>query len=131
MRISLNDAKDVLCYSIRIYPLSNCVRNVTIVINHPNPMRIYNVITGMLDMTEVIIEQLNRFKKWWNSQMREQTLIEWSGLSNHHTYLAKLYAFNKQQRYYYPRYNRRASNDGELKVPLELMMLMFVEMISI
>lgn len=64
MRISLNDAKDVLCYSIRIYPLSNCVRNVTIVINHPNPMRIYNVITGMLDMTEVIIEQLNRFKKW-------------------------------------------------------------------
>jgi len=94
-------------------------------------MRIYNITTGMLGMTEKIIEELRRFKKWLEAMIKKQNLIEWKGLSNYHTYLAKLYVFSKRQRYHYPRYNRRATNDGDLKVPLEMMLLMFAVLLTI
>lgn len=94
-------------------------------------MRIYNIITGMLGMTEKIIEEIRRFKKWLDAMIKEQTLIEWKGLSTYHTHLAKLYVFSKQQRHYYPRYNRRATNDDDLKVPLEMMLLMFAVLLTI
>ncbi len=85
----------------------------------------------MLGMTEKIIEELNRFKKWLKNLMKEQTRIECNKLSRHHTYLAKLYVFSKRQRHHYPKYNRRAANDGELKVPLEMMLLMFAVLLTI
>ncbi len=85
----------------------------------------------MLGMTGKIIEELNRFKKWLKNLMKEQTLVEWKGLSCYHTYLAKLYVFSKRQKYHYPRYNRRATNDGDLKVPLEMMLFMFAAILTI
>ena len=89
-------------------------------------MRKYNIVTGLLGMTETFIEEIKRFKKWLKNLMKEQLLIEWKGLSSYHTYLAKLYVFSKRQRYHYPRYNRRPTNDGDLKVPLKMMMPMFM-----
>lgn len=94
-------------------------------------MRIYDAILGVLGMTEKILEELNRVKKWLNDLLREQTLIEWKGLSRYHTHLVKLYVFSKRQKYYYPRYNRRAANVGDLKVPLEMVLIMFVAMLEI
>lgn len=34
-------------------------------------MRIYNIITGMLGMTEKIIEELRRFKKWLEAMIKK------------------------------------------------------------
>lgn len=36
-------------------------------------MRIYNIITGMLGMTEKIIEELRRFKKWLEAMIKNKT----------------------------------------------------------